>query len=184
MSPRRPEPGAAERQQLERQQNHWQSEELARIQVPEETPVELLAWAEYAVQAVHHDYLECKLFDDNGVYGTSVNIAKSPAVRKSPYHGRTLDSLTYDYTDVQARTVTKAGGPFGGVGTSKDQIIIPKYLVAADETSTPAGMNAFIGSIITAAPVLTLVEDDAGDPFYCQLVERTQRAYANVEEEI
>ncbi|MEO0477137.1 MAG: hypothetical protein AAF085_14375, partial [Planctomycetota bacterium] len=91
MSPQRPEPGAAERQQLERQQTKWQSEELARTQVPEETPGELLAWAEYAVQAVHHDYLECKLFDANGVYGSIENIAKSPAVRKSLYHGRTLD---------------------------------------------------------------------------------------------
>ncbi|MEM6258040.1 MAG: hypothetical protein AAGI37_06965 [Planctomycetota bacterium] len=184
MRSQRPEPGAAERQQLDTQTNRWGDEVLARSKADMPAPKDLPGKGEYAVQQVHHDYLVCRLVSGGVAYGSSVNVAKDPALRRSLLHDRQIDFLRYVYTGVQARTVEKMVVQGFGyiVEETKNQIIIPKYLTPADEQVLPTGGLAFPGSIITAEPSLTLVQDDGGGPLYCQLLEITQRAYANDEE--
>ncbi|MEM6505413.1 MAG: hypothetical protein AAF711_08090 [Planctomycetota bacterium] len=184
MRSQRPEPGAAERQQLDAHTNRWANELIARSQAEMPAPADLPEKGEYAVQQVHHDYLVCRLVSGGVTYGSNVNVAKDPALRRSQLHDRQIDFLRYVYTGVQARTVEKMVVQGFGyvVEETKDQIIIPKYLTTADEQVVPPGGLAFPGSIITAERSLTLVEDDGGGPLYCQLLELTQRAYANDEE--
>lgn len=164
----------------------WNKQQAERTQIDEDKPTESMVWLELAVQVVHHDYLECKFVSNGATYGSNINVAKDPGLRRSSYHHRTISGLYYDYTGVQARTVTKSTAtppdPPEVGDASKDQVIIPKYFVPGDEPAAPTGGLAFTGSIITAAPIATTVEDDGGSPLQCQYREITQRAYANDEE--
>lgn len=166
-----PQPGKTARQQRTSQANAWRADELERTRPNQEATQEPLVWCEFAVQAVHDNYLTCLQFDGITTYGAQVNVAKDPDLRKTSYHGLTIDGLEYSYTGAQARTVTKEG-----TSDSKDQVIIPRYQVPSDG---PGGYN---GSIITAAPILTRVKDDEDAVLFCQWREITQRAWANVEE--
>jgi hypothetical protein len=170
LSSRTPQPGQADRQARRDQDNAWSAEELARGLVATEIPNQPMVWSEFAVQQVKDNYLVCKFFDGTTAHDGTVNVAKDPELRHSNYDGRTIDGLEYEYTGAQARTVTKTSD-----SSTQDQIVIPKYHVPAD------GTGGFPGSIITAAPISTIVDDDEGDPIQCQWREITQRAFANVE---
>lgn len=160
----------------------WLAEQQQRTTVQNDKPTEKQVWQQLAVQEVHDDYLVCKLVANGATYGSNINVAKDPGLRKSRYHGRTLSGLLYNYTGAQARTVTKPSDPPTADDPSRDQVIIPKYFVPSDETNLPVGELAFTGTIITAVASAVYVEDDDGGPLHCQYLEITQRAYAIDEE--
>ena len=134
-----------------------------------------LGWAEFAVQGVQDDYLDCMAFDGVAAYGDSIRVAKMPDLRRSLYHGLTLDhggdigSISYSYTGPQARTLTKSG-------ETQDQIVIPAY-------DTPGAGANYTGTIILAMPKLTILPVVDNDPIVCQWCEISNRAWASLPEE-
>ena len=81
------------------------------------------------VVTVFDDHLVCRPL---GVTAASANIfvAKPWGLRKTPFHGKTIPNheavlLSYNYTGVQARTVTDTTDD-----STEDQVIVPAYVPA------------------------------------------------------
>jgi len=99
------------------------------------------------VQSVHDDYLICRTWNakTQTVGSSNIVVLKPWELRKSSYHEKSItyadgDQHSYDYTGVQARTVTDVDDD-----STESQIIIPPY--------RPAVVDGWKGSIITAEPV-------------------------------
>ncbi len=95
------------------------------------------------------DILECHTWDGVTEGSTTVKIAKPYLLRKTPFHDKTIDGLTFTITGSQRRTVTRTAG-----GTlTEQQRIIPVYRDAVDD---------YIGDIVYAIEVDNLNITDDG----------------------
>lgn len=87
-------------------------------------------WTLFVVKEELDDVLRCRTYslDDAGVAteGTDdLYVAKPPLLRKTPFHGNSINGKTYDYTDVHERTVTRDSDSF-----EEAQKITPDYETA------------------------------------------------------
>ena len=181
MSPSPKQPGSIAKSRRGVTEAQWSAEQAQRRALGRQAYRQRDVYSEFAVQEVHENYLVCKMYDGVEAFGDNINVARDPELRKTTYDGLEIGPFSYSYTGVQARTVTKVAD-----NSTKDQIIIPIYYVPADG---PAG---YPGVIITARPNPVYVLDDyvftipwsPTPSIWCQWTEVTQRAWANVEEEV
>lgn len=73
------------------------------------------------------DVLRCHTYslndDGEAIIGTDdIYVAKPPLLRKTPFHDKTINGKTYDYTSVNERTVTRVSD-----SVVEDQKITPDY---------------------------------------------------------
>ena len=76
----------------------------------------------FRLKAVYDDYLECKQLDGTTEVGPTVKVAKPYHLRRTPFHGKTINGITYTYTGVQSRTKTRASP-----SETENQVIVPAY---------------------------------------------------------
>ena len=79
----------------------------------------------FRLKSVYDDYLECRQLNGTTEVGPSVMVAKPYNLRKAPFHGKTINGITFTYTSAQART-KKRTSP----SATENQAIVPAYLVA------------------------------------------------------
>lgn len=76
--------------------------------------------AQFIVKSVGDDHLVCRTWDGVNEGETDVMIAKPWLLRKTPFHGLTLNGKTYSYDSGTARNVDDGN-------EDEDQVIIPSY---------------------------------------------------------
>jgi len=82
----------------------------------------------FRLKAVYHDYLECKQLDGTTFAPeVTVKVAKPYNLRKTPFHGKTINGITYTYTGTQSRTKTREGATENQVITPAYQVAVPGY---------------------------------------------------------
>ena len=79
----------------------------------------------FRLKGVYDDYLECRQLNGTTEVGPTVNVAKPYHLRKTPFHGKTISGITYNYVGAQTRAKTRTS-PY----TTETQVIVPAYLVA------------------------------------------------------
>jgi hypothetical protein len=79
----------------------------------------------FRLKGVSEDYLNCKQLNGTTEVGPTVKVAKPYNLRKTPFHGKTISGITYNYTGAQSRTKTRAS-----TSTTENQVITPAYQVA------------------------------------------------------
>jgi hypothetical protein len=91
-----------------------------RVSVPRAAALEL---ARMRVQSVGNDHLVCRIWDGATSGTLDIPVAKPPELRRTGWHGATLDGITYTYSSGYQRSATD------GVDT-EDQVIGPPYTVS------------------------------------------------------
>lgn len=76
----------------------------------------------FRLKAVYDDYLECKQLDGTTEVGSIVKVAKPYHLRRTPFHNKTINGITYTYTGVQSRTKTR-----DSPSETENQVIVPAY---------------------------------------------------------
>lgn len=90
--------------------------------------------------SVHADHLVCQRSD-----GSEVNVAKPPALQRTPFDGTGADEfgLSYVYQSDTVRTVTKAGSPFNGIEEIRKRYVVGGIIYASQPTG---GTRVVVGS--------------------------------------
>jgi hypothetical protein len=100
------------------------------------------------VQSVGNDYLICKTYVDSTLGDDDLYVAKPFKLRRSPFHGETINSLSYSYLSPIARTVSHASTPTWVM----TQTVVPAYTLNFDIiyaiSSSKIGMVTEAGSDI------------------------------------
>lgn len=76
--------------------------------------------AQFVVASVGDDHLVCRTWDGSNQGDADVLVAKPWLLRKTPFHGLTLNGKTYIYDSGTARNVDDGN-------EDEDQVIIPSY---------------------------------------------------------
>ena len=100
------------------------------------------------IVAVHNDYLECKAVDD----GETVYVAKSYLLRRTPFDGKTHNSITYTYSSAIQRSATDGDD-------TETQLVIPVYVV--DDEIIGLGVHEGTGVFLNGDELL--VQDANAD---------------------
>lgn len=86
--------------------------------------VQLGAILQFRIVTVQDDHLVCNTWDGTAAGSGAVLIAKPYLLRRTPFHGKTRDGITYSYAAAQSRTATLGAD-------SENQVVVPNY-VAGD----------------------------------------------------
>ena len=95
------------------------------IEVPESRGGGDYRVVRFRLKAVYEDYLNCKQLNGTTEVGPTVKVAKPYNLRKTPFHGKTISGITYNYTGAQSRTKTRTS-----TSAKENQVITPAYQVA------------------------------------------------------
>jgi hypothetical protein len=76
----------------------------------------------FRLKGVYDDYLECRQLNGTTETGPTVKVAKPYNLRKTPFHNKTINGITYTYTGVQSRTKTR-----DSPSETENQVIVPAY---------------------------------------------------------
>jgi hypothetical protein len=79
----------------------------------------------FRLKGVYDDYLECRQLNGTTETGPTVKVAKPYNLRKAPFHGKTINGITYTYASAQVRAKTRTSP-----SATETQAIVPAYLVA------------------------------------------------------
>jgi hypothetical protein len=80
---------------------------------------------QYIVKTVLQDTLVCAEYTGGVQSTTTVEIAKPEKLRRKAYDGKTIDSITYTFTDNTTRSATDGS-------STETQVVTPKYLTERD----------------------------------------------------
>lgn len=76
--------------------------------------------ARFKVQSVHTDYLTCRTYDGTTTGTEDINVAMPWDLRRTPFHGLTVNGITYTYSSDIQRSATNGT-------TTETHVITPPY---------------------------------------------------------
>jgi hypothetical protein len=110
--PSQVEQRAAAAQHADRNRRHEMADGLSGVRL-----------RRFAVLSVGYDHLVCRTWDGATQGSEDVLVAKPLELRKTGWHGATIDGVAYTYSSGTARSASKDGD-------SEDQVIGPPYTVS------------------------------------------------------
>lgn len=76
---------------------------------------------------VNVDYLVCRTWDGTTLGSEDVNVAKPYHLRRGPFHGQTINGVTYTYITAQRRTLTHT--TLTPATATSEEFVTPPYAV-------------------------------------------------------